>query len=265
MIKKIVALIFLCSLSVSFCIADEMDDPFNFDGIAIIDGEDTDINLDPVEFNDGDGAVDVRQFDIGGAMLGMTYDEIDKIFFDNTALYAPRKKDSIIYTINKNWKYNLDYECRHNNIYLPEQVEQCIRSLARSRGLLYVSEIHLDREFTGETIDIYFTSNATNNVVYKIVYKNDVNILEGVDDGIHLNFTDQRDKKRLAFWQGVINKYGNPNSGEDKWISSENAYDPMMKAYYGQLELIDNGINATDEANNIQTSREKFQAKPYAF
>ena len=97
------------------------------------------------------------------------------------------------------------------------------------------------------------------------MYKNDAGVLDGIDDENSETFANQREKKILNFWQGVLDKYGIPNSGEDKWISSENAYDPMMQAYYGQLELIDNGLNASDTALNIQSARDNFQAKPYAF
>ena len=263
MIKKLLFYVFLVLFIIptSFVVADEMD----FDEMAIVDDNQSDINLEYVSFNSGAGPVDVNQFDIAGAMLGMTYDEINNLFFANSSLYAPRKHNSVIYTINKDWEYNLDYECRQNNIFIPEELERCIRSLARNRGLLYVSEIHLEREYTGETIDIYLTSNASDNIVWKIVYKNDANILEGVDNENSQNFSNQREKKILAFWQGVLDKYGVPNSDEDKWISSENAYDPMMRAYYGQLELVDNGLNVSDIAQNIQDAREHFQAKPYAF
>ncbi len=236
-------------------------DDFSFDDFAIVDDADTDMTTENVSLNSGAGVINVKQFDIAGAMLGMTYDEINNLFFNSSNLYAPRKKDSVVYTINKEWKYNLDYECRQNNIFVPEQLEQCIKSLAQNRGLLYVSEIHLERDFTGETVDIYFTSNATDNVVWKIVYNNDVNVMDGENE----KFANQREKKILAFWQGVVDKYGVPNSGEDKWISSENAYDPMMQAFYGQLVLMDNGLNATDSSENIQKARENFQAKPYAF
>ena len=133
--------------------------------------------------------------------------------------------------------------------------------MARNRGLLYVSEIHLERAYTGETVDIYLTSNATDNLVWKIVYKNDANKMDGDTE----NFANQREKKILAFWQGVVDKYGEPNSGEDKWISSENPYDPMMQAFYGQLVLTDNGLNTTDSSENVNTARENFQAQPYAF
>lgn len=261
--RKILFLLFLVVsvLSVNVSFAEEEFDDLSFDGFAIVDDVYADMPTESVSLNPGAGVVNVKQFDIAGVMLGMNYEEINNLFFNDSNLYAPRQKDSVIYTINKEWKYNLDYECRQNNIFVPEQLEKCINSLAQKRGLLYVSEIHLNRDFTGETIDIYFTSNATDNVVWKVVYKNDVNEMDGENE----KFANQREKKILAFWQGVIDKYGIPNSGEDKWISSENAYDPMMQAFYGQLILTDNGLNATDSAENIQKARENFQAKPYAF
>ena len=245
----------LLTFSTSICRA---EDDLAFDDFAIVEDSGDDIETESVSLNPDAEVVNVRQFDIAGIMLGMSYDEVNNLFFNGSGLYAPRKHNSVIYTINKDWKYNLDYECRQSKMYASEK---CIYSLARNRGLLYVSEIHLERQFTGETIDVYFTSNATDNVVWKVVYNNDVNVMDGESE----KFVNQREKKILAFWQGVLDKYGTPNSGEDKWISSENAYEPMLQAYYGQLVLSDKGINATDSANNIQAARENFQAKPYAF
>lgn len=259
----------LCFLALpgGMSFADEMDDfydePSDFDEFAIVDdtSDEEDMNLDIISLNPGADVLNVRQFDIAGIMLGMNYDELNDLFFTNGGLYAPRRNNSVVYTINKEWKYNLDYECRQNNIFVPEKLEKCIYSLARNRGLLYVSEIHLERAFTGETIDVYLTSNATDNVVWRVVYNNDVDKLDGDSE----KFVNQREKKILAFWQGVLDKYGVPNSDEDKWISAENAYDPMMQAYYGQLVLSDNGLNTLDSSKNIQSARENFQAKPYAF
>jgi len=261
MIKRF---LFLLSFGISIicstlCYAD--DDEFSFDDFAIVEDSEEDVTTESVSLNEDAEVANVRQFDIAGAMLWMSYEEINNLFFNQSSLYAPRKKNSVVYTINQDWKYNLDYECRQNKIYAPDKLEKCIYSLARNRGLLYVSEIHLERQFTGETIDIYLTSNATNNVVWKIVYNNDANTLEGESE----KFTNQREKKILAFWQSVLDKYGAPNSDEDKWVSSDNAYEPMMQAYYGQLVLSDKGLNAMDVANNIQSARENFQAKPYAF
>ena len=263
---KFLFFLFVSIFPFSFVVAEEgIVDSFDFNEFAIVGDTQTDLDVENIFLNSGASPINVNQFDIAGIMLGMTYEEINNLFFENSSLYAPRKNNSVVYTINKDWEYNLDYECRQNNIFVPEQIERCIHSLARNRGLLYVSEIHLERIYTGETIDVFLTSNASNNVFLKIVYKNDANVLDGIDSANSQTFANQREKKILAFWQGVLDKYGVPNSGEDKWISSENAYDPMLRAYYGQLELVDNGLYISDAAKNIQTAREKFQAKPYAF
>ena len=234
---------------------------FDFSEFAITDGADANFLLDPVAINDSASGKSVAEFDIAGVMLGMGFDDVYTQFFDSKGLYAPRAKNSVVYALHKDWKYNLDYECRQEGVFIPEKLEQCIRTLAKNRGLLYASEIHLVRENTGETLDVYFTSNATDNVVWRIEYNNDVNELEGESE----KFENQRDKKILVFWQNVLDKYGAPNSGTDKWVSSDNAYDPMMTAYYGALELVDNGRRATDESRNIQQARENFKAKSYAF
>lgn len=235
-------------------------DPMDFDNFAILDSEDPDISIETVSLNMGASPVAVNNFDIAGIMLGMNFDQVEQTVRAN-GLYAPRKKNAVIYTISPDWKNNLDYECRQQKIYAPEALERCINTLAKNRGLLYASEYHLYRESTGETIVVYFTSNATDNTVWKIVYNNDVDLIEGDNP----KFSDQRDKKLMAFWQNVISKYGQPNSNEDKWLSSSNSYDPMMTAYYDSLELCDNGRYASDSAKNVSQSRDNFISKSYAF
>ena len=256
--KIFVALIF-CSEGVFG--AHAATDDFDFSNFAITDGGTGDLSAETVSLNIGAQPIIVSNFDIAGIILGASFADIQTLFFKAKGLYSPREKDSIIYSIQKEWKYNLDYECRQQGIVAPDELEQCINTLARDRGLMYASELHLVRERTGETIVVYFTSNASDNVVWRVLYNNDVNDIEGDNE----KFADQREKKILAFWQGVLDKYGAPNSGTDKWISTNNAYDPMMTAYYGSLDLVDMGRYSSDVAKNIQAARENFQAKPYAF
>lgn len=246
----------LFAVTPQITVADSMD----FEEFAVVDSAEADITMEEVNLNSDADIANVSSFDIAGILLGMGFDDVYTQFKDK-GLYTTRKKNSIIYTIHPDWKYNLDYECRMQGTVIPEQLENCIKSLARSRGLLYASELHLVRENTGETIVVYFTSNATDNVVWRVVYNNDVNEQEGDAE----KFARQRENKILAFWQSVLDKYGAPNSGNDRWISSTNSYDPMLIAYYGALDLVDNGRNASDHAKNIQTARENFKAKPYAF
>lgn len=236
-------------------------DAFDFNNFAIVDSTDSDITMDNISLNSGDQVVSVSMFDIADIMLGMSFDDVYSLFFRGNGLYAPREQNSIIYTIHPDWKHNLDYECRRQGVVIPSELEKCINSLARNRGLLYASEVHLVRENTGETIVVYFTSNATDNLVYRVVYNNDANEIEGDAE----KFEKQRENRILAFWQNVLDKYGEPNSGADRWISSTNSYEPMLTAYYGALDLVDNGLKASDLVKNIQTARENFRAKPYAF
>ena len=259
MIRKLLFL--LCLIIVGTTGVGVHADSFDFDEFAIVDSSDADITLDSVDINSDAEPVAVSGFDIAGIMLGMSYDDVYTLFYKNKGLYSPRKQDSIIYTIHPDWKYNLDYECRGQGTVIPAELERCINSLARNRGLLYVSELHLQRETTGETITVYFTSNATDNRVYRVVYNNDVNELEGAGE----KFIRQQENKILTFWQSVLDKYGAPNSGTDHWVSSTNPYDPMMIAYYGALDMIDNGRRSADVSRNIQSARENFRAKPYAF
>ena len=234
----------------------------NFEAYTINANDDTDTScrMTSVSLNTGAAPVAVAQFDIAGIMLGMDFDSVQMIAREN-GLYTNRPKESVIYSMHPDWRYNLDYECRRSGIYAPAKLNACINSLARSRGVLYASELHLVRNVTGETIDVYFTSNATDNVAWKIVYKNDVNEIEGDAE----KFANQRDKKIWAWWQNVLEKYGNPNSNTDRWVSSDNAFDPLMTAYYGELELVDCGRQAEDSSANMQQTIDNFAAKSYAF
>jgi len=273
--RLFVAWFSFCLLPSAFCLfgaarADDYD-PFIFDtelgGDAYLPEAtiSTDLPIEfaamPVSLNSDAGFAAVADMDIAGIYLGMPFEDVQTLFFKTKSLYAPRKKNAIIYTVSKDWRYNLDYECRQQKVVVPADLEKCIMSAARKRGLLYPAELHLIRESTGETAAIYFTSNATDNVVWRVVYKNDVNKLEGSAE----KFANQRDKKIMAFWQGVLDKYGPPNSGNDKWISSDNPFDPMLTAYYGMLDMTDQGIMAADAAKNAADARENFRAKPYSF
>ena len=205
--------------------------------------------------------INVNDFDISGIMIGMTFESVRILFFREAAIYSPARRSSIIYSIPKEWRFNLDYECRLQRVFAPAELEMCINTAARKRGFLYPSEMRLERPSTGEKINVYFTSNATGNVVWKIHYSNDVDLIPGDDP----KFANQRDKKILAFWQMVLEKYGPPNSGNNRWVSSDNPSDPFMTALYGELILVDPAANSEDEIRNWEDSRDRFRSRPYSF
>ena len=259
----------LCIIACALCPVSYAlsDDDFAFDEMEFFDGPIEDsgpLELDmstPLILNENTSFFDVRNKDIAGVWLGMPFEEAHVLFYKVKSLYAPRKRNSIIYSIPTDWKYNLDYECRQQKIVVPSLLEKCVNSLAKKRGLLYASEMHLVRDSTGETVTVYFTSNAMDNIAWRVIYQNDADEQEGAAE----KFANQWEKKILAFWKGVLEKYGAPNSGDDKWITSDNAFDPMMTAFFGRLELTDAGLDARDRAENYRLSRENFRAKPYSF
>ncbi|MCL2758421.1 MAG: hypothetical protein FWE64_03820, partial [Alphaproteobacteria bacterium] len=235
-------------------------DIFADETITVTDELDLTVAM-PVALNPGSDFADVMRFDIAGAMLGMDFEAVHNLFFRMPSLYAPRKQNSIVYSIPRDWQINLDYECRMQGIFVPAQLTNCINTLAQRRGLMYASEVHLVRESTGETVTVHFTSNLTDNIVWRVMYDNDIDVVEGEAD----KFQDQRDRRRFAFWRSVLDKYGAPNSGEDRWISSDNTFDPMMVAYFGRLDLMNAGIRAMDAAENFRTAQENFKTRPYSF
>ena len=259
--KKNIFLIFTVLFMAILPVASYAAASFDFNDFAIVDGDYGDILPEDVYLND---EAETGFYSAAITCIGITSFVFDAVIDSARPVILEEKekyKNGIIYTINTDWKNNLDYECRQNGTVVPAELERCINSLARNRGLLYVSQVHLVRENTGETVTVYFTSNATDNRVWRVVYNNDVNELEGAAE----KFIKQRENKILAFWQTVLDKYGSPNSGTDHWISSTNSYDPMLIAYYGALDLVDNGRNATDMVKNTQSARENFRAKSYAF
>ena len=92
MIKKLsIFLLFLC------VIGGARADDFDFDEFAITDGADADFMLDGITINDDASGAGVSGFDIAGVMLGMGFDDVETLFYKTKGLYAPRKKNSIVY------------------------------------------------------------------------------------------------------------------------------------------------------------------------
>ena len=92
--RKILLLLYLIVsvLSVNISFADDGFDDLSFDDFAIVDDVDTDMPMENVSLNSGLGVVNVKQFDIAGVMLGMTYEEVNNLFFNDSNLMHLVKK-----------------------------------------------------------------------------------------------------------------------------------------------------------------------------
>ena len=78
---------------------------------------------------------------------------------------------NIEYDIPKYFKYNYDALCRKRNIFIPENLKECIKGFARKNKMEYISKVNYKKNDTNEELTIYFTSPITENKIWKIEYK----------------------------------------------------------------------------------------------
>ncbi len=182
---------------------------------------------------------DVSSFEIANLSLGMTPAEV---------LSAMRASN---FTLVKTQDaippfYATDYaqDCRAKGIRIPEKLQQCIKRYACDRKTQYVSEATFKRK--NETLQLFFTSNATGNLLYKLIYFN--------KGDPSLNFTRinyARKKQRLTeFWNMLFDKYGNPDDPKEYiWGDLQKAYmqaGMTGSSYDGYIVLEDIQLSSED-------------------
>ena len=136
--------------------------------------------------------------------------------------------------------------CRQKGIHAPERVRTCIREYGQSNQQDYVEEIILAKKSTKEAFAFKFTSPATGNKAYQIVYQN-----KGDNS---LNFTPVNLSKKLgrkeAFFNAVFDMYGYPDDSKQLlWGVREDAYMQISmagSAYDAVIKLVDTKLSNED-------------------
>ena len=184
---------------------------------------------------------DVRQFDLEGFYLGM---------FPQTVLQTAKQKNYSISKIKKaiplfQTSY-YDTLCRQSGIYAPEMIRACIRQHAQKNKQDYIEEIVLTKKTTKESFHFTFTSPATGNEVYQIIYQN-----KGDNS---LNFTHPNLAKKLnrkeAFFKALFERYGYPDDSKELiWGTKQDAYMQVSMtgtAYDATIKLMDIAASSED-------------------
>lgn len=161
---------------------------------------------------------DVSGFELGEFNLQMSAD--DAIQRARQAGYKVRITQESVPLF-----YSTDYayKCRAKGLVIPDQITQCIKDYACHEKTRYISEVFLTKK--NIEIRLYFTSNATDNLLYKIIYKN-----KGDNS---LNFTHinkaRKELRLKEFWNAVFDKFGYPDDSRNYiWGDPTKGY---MKAY----------------------------------
>ena len=199
----------------------------------------------------------VKYFDIAGVHLGQNYQDVKEPLKDRKY-----KLVNIEYDIPKYFKYNYDALCRKRNIFIPENLKECIKGFARKNKMEYISKVNYKKNDTNEELTIYFTSPITENKIWKIEYKNDLNKKYGDSE----NFQYQLEERRRAFWYFVLNKYGEPNVEPNKWVlDTKDNYSTTLDAGFGTLSLSNPKQYAFDILESSKQARREFKYTDYSF
>ena len=149
---------------------------------------------------------DVSLFDIANFSLGETSKEVLQKALKNGFKVTTTQEEVPLY-----YATDYAYKCRRYGYITPQQVSQCIKDFACKEKTRYISEAILTKK--NEVLKLYFTSNATENRLYKILYIN--------KGDPSLNFTTINTYSKLTrqeeFWKAVFDKYGYPDD-EQKYI-----------------------------------------------
>ena len=138
------------------------------------------------------------------------------------------------FTIPNFIKWRNEEACSSQGIVGFERMQSCISTMAKKDGYEYVYFLKYAKFDSKEEIEIYLTSNFTDNKVYKVIYRSKIPAVPGNSQkAIYM-----RNLKVYDFWKKINQKYGEPdNKNNVTWGLGGNK--PFLKATTGFLHLED--------------------------
>lgn len=175
------------------------------------------------------GKSNASVFDIAGIMLRMNINQVDDIMKNRGF-----KRINARYQIPNFIKWRNEETCRNTGIVGYERTQACVIQKAKKDGYEYIQYLKYSKFDSKEEMEIYFTSNFTENKVYKIIYRSSIAGINGNSPkAVYI-----RNLKVYDFWRRINRKYGEP---DDKtmviWGLGGNK--PYLNAATGYLKLED--------------------------
>lgn len=194
-------------------------------------------------------------FDISGAMLRMTFKQIDEVLARNGYKRTVQKFD-----IPNFIRWRNEDKCRASGVVGYERLANCVVKIAKQNKHEYIETASYAKFDTQENIEIRFTSNFTNNKAYKISYKSEaVNIGGNSPKMMYL-----RNIKIYDFWKKINQKYGAPDNKDDvMWGLGGNK--PYMQAGTGRLILEDPMLRELDYTRMSREDQRFMNTDLYSF
>ncbi len=183
--------------------------------------------------NDLNGRSNASVFDVAGVMLRMNLYQAER-----TLQKRGFRKINARFQIPNFIKWRNEEACRREGVVGYERLEACVIDKAKEDGYEYMEYLKYAKFDSKEEIEVYFTSNFTDNKVYKIVYRSRIATITGNSPkAIYI-----RNIKVYDFWKKINQKYGQPDNkttvtwglgGDKPYLKADTGYllleDPMFR------------------------------------
>ena len=175
------------------------------------------------------GRSNAAVFDISGVMLRMSLNQVEKILKNRSF-----QKINAKFTIPNFIKWRNEETCSSQGIIGYERLQSCISTMAKKDGHEYLYYLKYAKFDSKEEIEVFLTSNFTENKVHKIIYRSKIpNVVGSSPKATYI-----RNIKIYDFWKKINQKYGDPDDKVNvTWGLGGNK--PFLKATTGYLLLED--------------------------
>ncbi|MBE6467138.1 MAG: hypothetical protein E7004_00900 [Alphaproteobacteria bacterium] len=202
-----------------------------------------------------DGKSNASVFDISGVMLKMNLNQVER-----TMANRGFQKINAEYTIPNFIKWRNEEDCRIQGITGYERMQSCVKTLAKKAGHEYIFHIKYAKFDSKEEIDVYLTSNFTENKVHKIEYRSRIAAITGNSPkAVYI-----RNLKIYDFWKKINQKFGDPDNKKNvTWGLGGNK--PFLKAATGYLLLDDPMFREMDYTRMSREDKRYIHSDYYNF
>lgn len=195
-------------------------------------------------------------FDISGAMLRMSFEQIDDILIRRGYRRTMQKFD-----IPNFIRWRNEDKCRASGVVGYERLENCVIQMAKKNKHQFIERALYSKYPTREEIEVRFTSTFTNNKAYRIAYKSEAAIQI---TGSGPKATYLRNIKVFDFWKKINQKYGIPDNKDDViWGLGGNK--PYLQAGTGRLILEDPMLRELDYTRMSREDQKFMNTDLYSF
>ena len=194
-------------------------------------------------------------FDISGIMLRMNVGQVDDIMRNRGF-----KKTYEKYQIPNFIKWRNEEYCRNSGVVGYERLEACVIQKAKKDKHQYIYQTKYNKYDTKEEIEVWFTSNFTENKAYKIEYTSMASAITGNSPKAMYLYNI----KVYDFWRRINRKYGVPDNKQAVTWGMD-AGKPYLRAKTGHLVLEDPMFRELDYTRMSREDQRYLVTDLYSF